>query len=68
MNSQVERRLESFIVALGFLAALGLLQACEPGESQASDSWVLAWEDEFEGPRLDGASWNIVHMPDPFNE
>lgn len=29
---------------------------------------MLLWQDEFEGPRLDGTSWNIEHMPDPFNE
>ncbi len=68
MNSQVERCLVSLTVALGFLAFLGLIEASEAGESPASDSWVLLWQDEFEGPRLDGTSWNIEHMPDPFNE
>ena len=37
------------------------------GDSEAHARWELVWQDEFEGSKLDGASWNIVLMPDPFN-
>ena len=52
----------------GLLAWLGLLAACGAGQSPASDSWVLLWEDQFDSTRLDGASWTIEHLPDPFNQ
>ena len=56
------------IVPIGWLCLLGVQTACGTGESPSSDSWVLLWQDEFESPRLDSTSWNIVHMPDPFNQ
>jgi beta-glucanase (GH16 family) len=68
MSSQVERHRVSLIVALGFLGFVGLLEACNAGENPAPDAWALLWQDEFDGPRLDSASWTIEHMPDPFNE
>jgi len=68
MTSRVESRRVSLLVTLGFLGVLGLLGACGADGTPPSDAWVLLWQDKFEGPRLDGASWNIEHMPDPFNE
>jgi beta-glucanase (GH16 family) len=57
---------------LGYVLAVAgyvsLLGACSAAERQAPSSWTLQWHDEFDGSRLDSASWTIVHMPDPFNE
>ncbi len=39
------------------------LAAAEP----VADSWDVVWQDEFDGPGLDSANWNIVRMPDPHN-
>lgn len=53
-------------VALGAgvaLAALAQLACTGP-----DGDWELVWADEFEGPELDRDSWNVVVMPDPFNE
>jgi beta-glucanase (GH16 family) len=65
--------------ALGFAWVVSVLSACKVGEppannqnepepTQPSAEWVLAWADEFDGPRLDATSWNIELMPNPFNE
>jgi beta-glucanase (GH16 family) len=56
-------------------ALLGLLGACDAsgrdvtdGDDTAPTSWSLVWQDEFEGERLDGGSWTVELMPDPYNE
>lgn len=53
---------------LGVLGLLGTLVACGGGDEPALDEWVLVWQDEFEGDRLDRGSWTVVVMPDPYNE
>ena len=60
MTRQVRRCRLLMSALLGILAAVGPLWASSP--------WELVWQDEFEGPRLDPASWNIERMPDPYNE
>jgi len=64
--------------ALSVVGMLSLFGACKIGETPPTTEentprppegeWVLQWSDEFDGPRLDAASWNIELMPDPFNE
>lgn len=42
---------------------------CEAdSQPAASRELELVWQDEFEGPSLDATSWNIVRMPDPYNQ
>jgi beta-glucanase (GH16 family) len=61
---------------LGGTAFFGVLGACSGGgeppltsnEESPEITWDLVWQDEFDGPRLDRASWNVEVMPDPHNE
>ena len=68
MNSHVERCHTPLSVPRWILVFVSLLVACEAEESPALDTWVLRWQDEFEGPRLASATWNIELLPDPYNE
>jgi beta-glucanase (GH16 family) len=68
MTSQAKRCRLPWTLVLGSLGIIGLLDACGADESPASSAWVLVWQDEFEGPTLDSASWTIEYMPDPSNE
>jgi beta-glucanase (GH16 family) len=54
--------------ALAVAVTVGLLAASTASGQPAPGSWELEWQDEFDGPRLDSAHWNVVLMPDPFNE
>jgi beta-glucanase (GH16 family) len=63
-------------VVVGGVAVLGWLGACaadgdvaDGGDGPpATPSWTLVWQDEFDAPPLDRASWTVELMPDPFNE
>ena len=67
MHQKVRNRPPS--VAWTSVLALTLLGAgWNPATSApVSDGWELVWQDEFDGPGLDSANWNIVRMPDPYN-
>jgi beta-glucanase (GH16 family) len=54
--------------ALAVAVTVGLLAASTVSGQPAPGSWELEWQDEFDGPQLDSTSWNVVHMPDPFNQ
>ena len=52
------------------VASLGVARASvsdAEGEQGETQGWNLVWQDEFEGSVLDDESWNIVRMPDPYN-
>ncbi|MFQ6045025.1 MAG: family 16 glycosylhydrolase [Gemmatimonadales bacterium] len=68
MNRRRTRRHVSLTAALGGLGFLGLLHGCRAGDGPAAETWVLLWQDEFEGARLDRDSWTVEVMPDPYNE
>lgn len=68
LNVQGPGRRVSPLVALGLLSLLGGLQGCGAAQRPSSSGWELVWHDEFEGERIDHDSWNVVVMPDPFNE
>ncbi|MBW7933394.1 MAG: glycoside hydrolase family 16 protein [Gemmatimonadaceae bacterium] len=48
-------------IALGALALSAIpLGAQRPPRPQAPPGWTLAWHDEFDGPQLDRAKWNVL--------
>ena len=56
------------IIALHLSGLVDPLPANTGGERTSASSWKLVWQDEFDDSHLDEASWNIEHMPDPYNE
>ena len=68
MNPQDEKRLAQLQGAFALLMTVLAPNWGFAAEVPGADSWELVWQDEFDGPGLDAASWNIELMPDPHNE
>ena len=68
MIQEIAHRQASLVFVLVLMMTVCSAPRGIASEAPAPDSWELIWQDEFDGPGLDGANWSIVRMPDPHNQ
>lgn len=54
------------VVTIAWMLVTGWQRPSGAGVGEVE--WQLVWQDEFEGSTLNEASWNVEHVPDPYNQ